>query len=136
MANEADRQAQNISPPMASATPAVGVTAIATSTASATVDFNDYPAFFGRYVALQADGGKIYVVFDDDATGSINEATTGSTLATGTTEAIPWPIPDGTTLNVRIERTTHRYLHIKAASGTPTLRIRTTTPIGPRTRTA
>jgi DNA-binding beta-propeller fold protein YncE len=134
MSNEADRQAQNVTPPFASATPAEGTTAIATSTSSASIDFNDYPAFFGRYVALQADGGKIYVTFDDDSTHSINEATTGSTLANGTTEAIPWAIPDGTTLNVRLERTTHRYLHHKAASGTPTLRIRTTTPLGPRTR--
>lgn len=136
MANEADRQAQNVSPPQASATPATGNTAIATSTSSATVDFNDYPQFFGRYVALQADGGKIYVTFDDDSTGSINETTTGTTLAGGTTEAIPWAIPDGTTLNVRLERTTHRYLHHKAATGTPTLRIRTTTPVGPRTKRA
>lgn len=136
MSNEASRHAVNITPPMASATPAVGTTAIATSTASATVDFNSYPAFFGRYVALQADGGKIYVTFDDDATGSINESTTGTTLSGGTTEAIPWAIPDGTTLNVRLERTTHRYMHHKAATGTPTLRIRTTTPIGPRTRPA
>src|SRR5687767_4250294 len=109
---------------MASATPAVGVTAIATSTASASVDLNAYPEFYGRYVDLQADGGKIYIVFDDDSTHSINEATTGTTIATGTTEAIPWAIPDGTTISVRLEKTTHRYLHHKAASGTPTLRIR------------
>lgn len=136
MSGEAERQAQNVTPPMASATPATGVTALATSTASATFDLGSYPAFFGRFVALQADGGKIYVVFDDDSTGSINEATTGASIAAGTTEAIPWAIPDGATLNVRLERTTHRYMHVKAASGTPTLRMRTTTPIGPRTRTA
>lgn len=134
MSTEAERQANNVTPPQASATPAVGTTAIATSTSSASIDFNSYPQFYGRWVALQADGGKIYVTFDDDSTHAINEATTGTTLADGTTEAIPWAIPDGTTLNVRLERTTHRYLHHKAASGTPTLRIRTTTPVGPRTR--
>lgn len=136
MSGEAERQSANVSPPQASATPATGTTALATSTASATIDLNDYPAFFGRYVALQADGGKIYVAFDDDSTGSINETTTGATIAAGTTEAIPWAIPDGTTLNVRLERTTHRYLHTKAATGTPTLRLRTTTPVGPRTKRA
>jgi hypothetical protein len=118
---------------MASTTPAEGVTALSTSTASATHDLNSYPEFFGRYVDLKADGGKIYVVFDTDSTGSINEATTGATVATATTEATCWPIADGETLSVRLEKTTHRYLHVKAASGTPTLRIRTSSPRGPRT---
>lgn len=136
MSGESERQAATISPPQASTTPATGNTAIATSTSSATIDLGSYPQFFGRYVALQADGGKIYVTFDDDSTGSIDETVTGATVAAGTTEAVPWAIPDGTTLNVRLERTTHRYLHTKAAAGTPTLRIRATTAIGPRTKRA
>lgn len=133
MTTEAERQAANVTPPMASATPAEGVTALATSTTSATFDLDSYPEFFGRYVDLKADGGKIYVVFDNDSTGSINESTTGASISAATTEATCWPITDGETLSVRLEKTTHRYLHVKAASGTPTLRIRTSSPRGPRT---
>lgn len=122
-----------VTPPVASATPGVGVTCLATDTTSRTYDLDAFAGFYGPYVDFVADGGKIYFVLDEDATGAINESVAGAAgaataIADGTTEAVPWPLNDGQVLPCILVKGKHRYLHVKAASGTPKLRIRASSP--------
>jgi hypothetical protein len=119
-----EKLATYVTPPEASATVGKGITVLATSTASASTDLAPAtnPGLFNRYVDVVADGGKIYVCFDEDSTHAINEATTG------TTEATCWPLADGVPQSFVLDPTRHRYMHYKAASGTPTLRIRPSSP--------
>lgn len=116
--------AAHVTAPEASATVGRGITVIATSTASAQTDLAPAtnPGLFNRYVDIVADGGKIYVSFDDDTGHALNEATTG------TTEATCWPLADGVPQSFILDPVKHRYLNHKAASGTPTLRIRPSSP--------
>jgi len=122
-------QAENITPPTASATPGEGVTAISTSTTASTVDLyaaddRPYTGYFDRYVTFMSCGADCYILFDNDSTNGINESTThASNLTTATTEAIPWLLKDGVPQSFRLNKDDHRYIHLKAASGTPTVRF-------------
>jgi hypothetical protein len=121
-----EKLAAYVTPPMAGAVVGENITVLATSTASASTDLGPTtnPGLFNRFVDVVADGGKIYVVFDNDSTHAIDETTTG------TTEATCWPLADGVPQSFVLDPTRHRYIHYKAASGTPTLRIRPSSPTG------
>lgn len=129
---EIERQDAHVTPPRAGTTPGKHVTCIATSTTSATHDMQAFTELYGRFLDIKADGGKIYVAFDDDSTGSISPATPGGAtgIASGTTEAVGWPIADGETLPVVLDPLVDKYMHVVAATGTPQLRIRGSSPKG------
>lgn len=126
-------QALTVTPPTAGTTVGLHVSCIATSTTSATYDMQSHTNFFNRYVDFKADGGKIYFSLDNDSTGSIDETVAGTAGAAtapadGTTEAVPWFLADGETTSFIPTPTKHRYLHVKAATGTPKLRFRASSP--------
>lgn len=124
MSTAAERQDANVSPPTASATPGVGVTCVQVPSASTLVlDLDAYPGFFDRYLDFAADGGKVYVTFDDTSTGNIDTAAYGATLVAGTQKTHPWPIQDGEVRAYRLDKGAHRYLKARASTGTPLLRI-------------
>lgn len=128
-ASIAGQQAENITPPTASTTPGEGVTAISTTTTASTVDLyigedNPYKGYFDRYVTFMSCGADCYILFDNDSTNGISEATAhASSLTSATTEAVPWLLKDGVPQCFRLERGSHRYVHLKAASGTPIVRF-------------
>lgn len=123
MFSQAGLQDVNVTPPTAGTTPGLHITSLATSTVSATYDLSTFTDMFFRYLDITADGGKIYISFDNDSTGEIDQTVAGETIAAGTTEAVPWPIRDGEVRSYRLHNVTHRYLHVKADTGTPYLRI-------------
>lgn len=133
MSSRTEVQAATVTPPTSGTTVGLHNTAIATETTSRTYDLSTYTNLFDKYIDLKADGGTIYVSFDNDSTGSIDQTVKGTAsaataLADGTTEAVPWPIVDGETLPCILTPTKNRYLHVKAATGTPVLRIRPSSP--------
>ncbi len=125
MTTEAERQAANPSPPTQSTTPGQGVTHLATSTVAAAYDLTSYPDFINRRVEILAATGKIWISFGASALPAIDKgASAGATLAAGTAAANPYPIANGSSLTVRLDRTKQRYLHVQADASTPTLIIR------------
>ncbi len=125
MTTEAERQAANPTPPTQSTTPGEGVTWLATSTVATAHDLSAYPGLFNRRVELLAATGKIWISFGEAATPVIDKASVaGSTLAAGTLAAAPYPIANGSSLTVRLDRTKQRYMHVQADASTPTLIIR------------
>lgn len=127
--SESTRQAWNVLPPTGSATPGQGVTCLATSTTASTVDLFDangapYKGFFNRYLTITAEGADVYVLFDNAAGTVISQSVSHATsLTSATTTAVPAILKDGVSISVRLDPNTHRYLHLKAASGTPVVRI-------------
>lgn len=125
----AGQQAENITPPTAGTTPGEGVTAISTTTAASTVDLyaaadRPYEGYFDRYISVMACSSDCYVLFDDDSTNGIDETVAHATLVTsGTAETVPWLLKDGVPQMFRLTKGSHRYMHLKAASGTPIIRI-------------
>lgn len=128
MTTEVERQYANNIGPIASAIPGFGTAAITTSTTAAVVDLQLLPgnkySLHNRYIELQADGGDIYIAFSSDGVPVIDETAGNTTLATGTLATVPWKLVSNTSMRIRCEKDTYRYLHVKAASGTPKLRIR------------
>lgn len=134
---EAGRQAENVWPPFASTTPGTGVTAIATTTADLVVDLwdsngNPYSGFYNRYVSIVSCGADCYWTLSDATTPTISEAVTGTTVAAGTTKAVPDILKDGVPQAFRIDDSSIRYLHLKAATGTPIVRLRPSSQPRPR----
>lgn len=122
MSEEGQRQYFNPVPPMASTTPGLGVTWIAATTTAAVYDLNAYSDMFGKMIDMYADQGKIWFFFSSDGVPVINKASTpGTTIALGTQAAAPVPIAAGGVATVRLTRMNHRYLHVQADTGTPTL---------------
>ncbi len=134
MSNEAGLQADNVTPPTASSTPGVGVSCFSCSTTADTVDLyaaddRPYTGYFERYLSITADGGDIYVLFDDDSTNGIDQTVAHATSpVSATAETVPWLIKDGSIQSFRLDLDTHRYMHKKAVSGTPKLRIYPSSP--------
>lgn len=132
--SEAAVQAENITPPTASATPGVGVSCFSCSTSADTVDLyqaddKPYLGYFDRYISLMADGGDIYILFDDDSTNGIDQTVAHATSpASATAETVPFLLKDGVEKPYRLTLGMHRYLHKKASSGTPKLRITPSSP--------
>jgi hypothetical protein len=124
MSTTAEQQAGNItSPATGDVTDREWMMALATSGTAAYVDMGNYPSYFDRYIDIQADGGKIYVA-TSSATTAINKSTTGATPTTADGATICWAIPDGQTISIRPNKA-RPYLHFQADTGTPTLRVRT-----------
>jgi hypothetical protein len=92
-------------------------------------------AIFHKYVDFSASGGKIWIGFGPAATPVIDKAgTPGATLAAGTLTANPIPIASGETKSWRLDPSLHKYLHVQADSGTPTLIITPSSQPAPRSR--
>lgn len=126
--SESTRQAWNVIPPVASATPGEGVTSLSTSTTASVVDLfdasgNPYKGYFFRYLTIIADGADVYFAFSSANTPSISNTVAGVSVTAGTTTAVPAILKDGVAISVRLDSNSHRYLHLKAASGTPSVRI-------------
>lgn len=127
--SESTRQAWNVLPPTGSATPGQGVTCLSTTTTASTVDLFDangvpYKGFFNRYVTITADGADVYFLFSNASGTTISQTVShGSSLTSATTTAVPAILKDGVSVSVRLDPNTHRYLHLKASSGTPVVRI-------------
>lgn len=124
MSDEGTRQYFNRVPPQASATPGLGVTWIAATVTAAVYDLQAYPDMFGKMLELYADTGKIWFFFSSDGVPVINKAATpGTTIALGTQAAAPVPIQANGVTRVRLNHQNHRFLHVQADTGTPTLII-------------
>lgn len=124
--SEATRQANNVTPPTSSATPGVGVTAIATTTAAVSLDLfqtatQPYEGFFDRYVELMAVGADI--LFSFSATAVTIALAAGTTISGSTSATQPSFLINGIPRPYRLNKTDHRFLNIKASSGTPILII-------------
>lgn len=127
--SESTRQAWNVLPPTGSATPGQGVTCLSTTTTASTVDLFDanglpYKGFFNRYLTITAEGADVYVLFSANSGTSINPTVShASSLTTATSAVVPALLKDGVSVSVRLDPSSHRYLHLKASSGTPVVRI-------------
>lgn len=119
----AERQDADVTPPTVGSTPGLNITSLATTTTSATHDLQAFAEMFGRFLNFTADGGTIYVAFSATDTGPIDENVSDTSVANGTEPRAVWPIRDGEVTAFRLTAASHRYLHVKAASGTPKLRI-------------
>ncbi len=123
MSTQAERQASDVTPPTSGdITAADWILALSTSGTAAYVDFSAYDSAFDRYVDVRADGGVIYVAASK-VTTAIDRTATGATILDADGVAKCWPIADGETVSMRLTKLTP-YLHYQAASGTPTLRVR------------
>ena len=124
MSDEATRQYFNRVPPQSGTTPGLGITWLATSVVAAVYDLNAFPDMFGKMLELYADTGKIWFFFSSDGVPVISKATTpGVTIAAGTQATAPVPIQANGMQRVRINHQNHRFLHVQADTGTPTLII-------------
>ena len=127
--SESTRQAWNVQPPTGSATPGEGVTCLSTSTTASTVDlFNSSglpnKGYFNRYLTITAEGADIYFLFDMSSSTTIDPTVShGTSVSSATTTVVPALLKDGVSVSVRLDPNTHRYLHLKASSGTPLVRI-------------
>lgn len=126
--SESTRQAWNVTPPTVSATPGEGVTVLTTTTTAAAVDLFDgsgvpYPGLFYRYLTITADGADVYFAFASANTPAIDPTAGNTAVGTGTTTGTCAILKDGVSISVRLDPNSHRYLHLKASSGTPKVRI-------------
>lgn len=118
--SEAERQAANVLPPRLSATKGVGVTVIATTTASAATDLftNGLPGdAFSRYWTIMAVGADTYFGF------SMSGAATVAGGATGTGATTCGLLKDGVATSVRLDENFDRYIVLAAATGTGVVRM-------------
>ncbi len=94
------------------------IAAIATSTSSARTDLSTLISDVGdgHYLTLMADGGDIYIAFNNADAGSIDET------ATGAGATVPWKLEDSVPQHFRIVENFYWAIH-KAASGAPKLRV-------------
>lgn len=94
------------------------IAAIATSTSSAVTDLTSLISDVGKghYLTFMADGGDIYVAFNNANSGSIDETATGAGVT------IPWKLEDSLPQHFRIVEN-YTYIITKAATGTPKLRV-------------
>lgn len=125
---EADRQANNVIAPIASATVGTGTICLTTTTSSAAVDLYDTNGIprqmlYNRYLSFCADGGDIYITFSSSGAITIDKTAGGATVALGSLATIPWLLKDGVPQAFRLMDDQVRYLYTQAASGTPKLRI-------------
>lgn len=109
MGTQVEQEAANITPPLHGSPALVNIASVqavpsATSKALTTL-FGTGAVRNGHYLTLQADGAKCYVAFGVGgpgfATGS-PQAGIIDDLQIGNGTAQCWPIPDGTSLNVRM----------------------------------
>lgn len=128
--DESFRQASNVTPPTSSGTPGEGVTAIATTTSASTVDLwggnakpLNNPGYFDRYITIMACGADCYFLFSAASNVTIDNTIDEATVSAGTTVAVPFLLKDGVPQSFRLNEDDHRYLNLKAATGTPIVRI-------------
>jgi hypothetical protein len=128
--SEATRQAMNVTPATASATVGTGTSCFTTSTTASVIDLyaaadRPYENLYDCYLKIVADGANVYYAFSSASTPGIDETVGHATSPTSaTTTAVPDLLVDGQPEWVRLTKGDHRYLHLKAASGTPKVRIR------------
>lgn len=127
MPSESERQAFNVVPPEASATPGVGVTILAaTTTAAATA----VPAALAhRWVYLLAVGDRIWVTFAAAAATDVDKSKAGgATFAAGTHAANGMPIAAGERVAVRLDPVRHAYIKWQADTTNSKLIVWPATP--------
>lgn len=126
--SEATQQANNRFPPTSSATIGEGITVLACTVTADTFDLWDgagvAPAGFDNcYISIRADGGKVYYSFSATPVTIDETVSTTTTTVAGTTTVTCMDLPDGAGDDYRINAQQHRYINVKAASGTPYLRL-------------
>lgn len=124
---ESQRQAFAVWPPTQSTTPGTGVTWLQTSTTAAAFDLSAIRGMFGRRIRLYASGGKIWVSTGGAATPVIDKSFVGgATIAAGTKQENPIPLLADTSIEIRLDSSANKFLHVQADSGTPILIIYST----------
>lgn len=128
MTHIAEHQAANILPPRRGAVLAIAVDTTARAYDITTIDLGDvYKAAHGDevYLTLQADGAKVYYHFKE-TTGGTGLDNTAAVAAGGTiafADTYGAFVGDGERVQERITRNLDKFLVVKTASGTATLRI-------------
>lgn len=131
MNSEAERQAANVLPPAASATPGTGITWLASTTTAVARDLDPTtnPGLFERYVTLQATGDAIWIAFSSSATPVIDKTVAGgATVAAGTVTTNAFLLADGEHISVRLDQALHRYLHMQSVAGAAVLVLYPSSP--------
>lgn len=124
---ETQRQVTNVIAPKQSATPGIGVTILAATTAAASASVPE--ALLGSYVYLIAEGDKIWVSFDSTSATSIDKTKTGgATFVLGTDASNAIPIPDQTRIPVRLWKGQHDVIKWQSDSKNAKLIVYPTTP--------
>ena len=123
--SECTRQSDYILPPRKGAISVVAVTS--TSAASTMATYGQTALTSGvnygsHYWSFQADGTDVYIAFST-ATLTVDDTATGALAAT-----LCAKIPNGTTLQVKLNPATDIYLACKTATGTANLRIWPSSP--------
>ncbi len=126
---EATRQSDYITPPRKGSISVVAVTSTSSATTMATYGQTAWgdgtangPSYGSHYWSFQADGGDVYIAFDD-LTLTVDNTATGALAATACIK-----IPVNTTLQVKLNPATDVFIAVKTASGTATLRIWQSSP--------
>lgn len=128
--NEAGRQADNIRPPRKSHIIALAVDATARAYDLSSLEMGGKNFNAGAslrdaiYLTLEAETADIYYYFDTATSSTLDDTakvSAGGSLAYATTYAMR--IPQNDTRDVRIERSTDKFLVVKTATGTATLRF-------------
>lgn len=123
MHDASERQFHNTTPAQQSTTPGVGVTMLATSTTAAA--FAVPEGWYDRYLTLTAGSAPVWYAFGPAATPVIDKNYAGGASVTaGTLAANAEYIASRGAIDVRLDRKIHKFLHVQADSGTPTLSIR------------
>jgi hypothetical protein len=126
--SDINAQADNVTPPISSATPGVGVTCFTASTTASSIDLydangNPYAGLYNRYLYIVSISADCYFLFSE-STVTIDESVGhASSITSATTTAVPWLLKDGVAQPIRLTGTSLRYLNLKAASGTPKVRL-------------
>lgn len=123
---EATRQSDYITPPRRGA---ISVIAVTSTTAPYAMSVYGQTAYSGgavsygsHYWNFQADGNPIYIQFHT-ATTTVDDTAASALGATACAK-----IPDGATLQVKLNPATDVYFAVKTASGTATLRMWQSSP--------
>lgn len=123
MSTQAEQQAAVVtSPTPGDVTDRNWIMVLATSTTAAYIDLSAYASYFDRFIAVRADGGKVYVAASPTTT-AIDKTSTGTTPTTADGANKCWPVSDGETVRFQVNKA-NPYLHFQADASTPKLFVR------------
>ncbi len=118
----------HIRPPTQSTTPGTGITRLATSTAAVArdLDASSTGAMFGKRIRLYNEDAtdSIWIAFSLTGATSVDKtATAGTTVAGGTLASNGFKLPPLGTIEVRLSKGKHKYIHLQSSANTPILCI-------------
>jgi hypothetical protein len=133
MSDEATRQFTNTTPATQDTDPGEGLTILATAVTAANVAVPD--GWYDRYITLTAGADAVWYAFGPAATPAIDKSYAGgATVAAGTKAENAEYLAARSSIDVKLDRNVHKFLHFQADANTPTLSIRASSQARARAR--